>query len=306
MEDQEASAREHAERPTSASSGVNLKPQEQLAPTGEGVEDMLERTTHQQQLTLPEVAEGRIESSSPAWLYLSVDIGPNQSRARAVELGENDKMTFENIYTTYRSFTPKWCWWKQAAKIRFYRVRQLYVGKLSCFNIWLTAILLQFQSFLFKEPRNCYYVHLHRDKERYPEATDPVYTEYRYMPQPWPSFIPYPSEEAWYYFWHPEDCGTSSDLNSKLPVRFRDAIERHALAFGMHVEERPSALAIFLMAGFVCFLALAATLWFIPRWLEKHPGDLQNATAPVVVAFAVVNIFISVATSLLIFRLTPR
>lgn len=93
-------------------------------------------------------------------------------------------------------------------------------------------------------------------------------------------------------------------MNKELPVLVKDAIPRHSLAFAMHVEERYSALAIFVVASFVCLITLVATLWFIPCWLEEHPGDLQNATTPVVVAFAVVNISISLATSLLIFRLT--
>lgn len=150
-------------------------------------------------------------------------------------------------------------------------------------------ILVQFHGFLFKERQDCHHIHLHRDKERYPEATDPVYAEYHYRPRPWPTFIPYPNNEAWHYFKHPVDCGTSTELNKELPVL---------------VKERYSALVIFVVASFVCLITPVATLWFIPCWLEEYLGDLQNATTPIVIAFAVVNIFISLATSLLIFRLT--
>lgn len=89
-----------------------------------------------------------------------------------------------------------------------------------------------------------------------------------------------------------------------LPARVNDTISARSLAFGIHIEEKYSAFAIFAVASFVCLLTLVATLWFIPSWLEKHPRDLQNATTPMVVAFTVVNIFVSLATSIAIFRLT--
>lgn len=119
------------------------------------MEAISDRTANQQHLAPTGVVDGQIDSASEAWLYLSVDIGPNQSRARAVKLGKNDQMTFHNLRATYRSFTPKWCWWKQATKIKFYRVCRRYVGECWSFKFGLMLILVQFHGFLFKEPQDC-------------------------------------------------------------------------------------------------------------------------------------------------------
>jgi hypothetical protein len=102
---------------------------------------------------------------------------------------------------------------------------------------------------------------------------------------------------------HPADCGTSTDLNKMLPIRIKDATSR-IRAFGIHIEERYSVLAIFIPAFIMVLLTLGATLWFIPPWLNDHPGDLQNATVPVMVAFTVVGFFVQFFVSLLIFRWT--
>ncbi len=164
--------------------------------------------------------------------------------------------------------------------------------------------MAQFHSFLFKETLSFHYVDIHRDKERYPEVGDPEFEDYRYRPRPWPSETPYPSHEVWHYFMHPEDCGTSTDLKEMLPTRFKGPIAPRSRAFGVHIEERYSALAIFIPASFMFLLTLGATLWFIPPWLKEHPDDLQNATVPITVAFTVGGFFIQLGVSLLIFRWT--
>ena len=133
---------------------------------------------------------------------------------------------------------------------------------------------------------------------------DPEFEDYRYRPRPWPSETSYPSHEVWHYFMHPEDCGTSTELKEMLPTRFKGPIPSRSRAFGVHIEERYSALAIFIPSSFMFLLTLGATLWFIPHWLKEHPDDLQNATVPITAAFTVGAFFIQLSVSLLIFRWT--
>lgn len=133
---------------------------------------------------------------------------------------------------------------------------------------------------------------------------DVEYEDYSYKPRPWPSEAPYPSHEAWHYFMHPEDCGTSAELKEILPIRVKGCITSHCRAFGMHIDERYSVLAIFIPAFIVVLLTLGAALWFIPLWLNRHPDDLVNATVPVMMALTVVGILVQLLASLLIFRWT--
>lgn len=101
---------------------------------------------------------------------------------------------------------------------------------------------------------------------------------------------------------YPEDCGTSSDLKDMLPTRLKGSIAPRSRAFGMHIEERYSILAIFIPALIVVVVTLGATLCFIPYWLKEHPGDLQNAAIPITVAFTVVGILLQLLISPLLFR----
>lgn len=103
---------------------------------------------------------------------------------------------------------------------------------------------------------------------------------------------------------HPEDCGTSTEFQEMLPTRSKGPIVSGSRAFGVHIEERYSALAIFIPAAFMFLLTLVPTLCFIPSWLKEHPDDLQNATVPIMVAFTVAGGFIQLVVSLLIFRWT--
>lgn len=89
-----------------------------------------------------------------------------------------------------------------------------------------------------------------------------------------------------------------------LPIRVKGPIVPRSRAFGMHVEERYSVLAIFAPVFVLFLLTVGATLWFIPLWLNKHPDDLQNATVPIMVAFTVVGLLVQLLVSLLIFRWT--
>ncbi|KAJ2999064.1 hypothetical protein NUW58_g123 [Xylaria curta] len=163
-----------------------------------------------------------------------------------------------------------------------------------------------FDSFLFKNSLNLYYISVHRDQERYPQAADPEYIEYRFQPRPWPTGALYPSNEVWYYFRNPDDCGTSTDLNQILSVRIQGRLGSRARAFGIHIEEAYSVWAILVPSFVVVSVTLAATAWFIPLWLSTHPGDLQNATVPITVVFTVVGSLLQVVISLVIFRWTPK
>ncbi|TGJ88493.1 hypothetical protein E0Z10_g353 [Xylaria hypoxylon] len=178
---------------------------------------------------------------------------------------------------TYRA---RWYGWKRPIGVRFYR----------------------FDSFLFKNSLNLHYISVHRDQERYPEQSDPEYSEYEYQPRPWPAGAPYPSNEVWHYFENPVDCGTSSCLSKILPVRIAGGIASRGRAFGIHIEEAYSIWAILIPSCIVVLATLAATLWFIPQWLRSHPDDLQNATVPIAVVFTVIGSLLQIIVSLVVFR----
>jgi hypothetical protein len=56
-------------------------------------------------------------------LFLSVNTGLNESIARTITLGINDKATFQCLRETYQSITSGWCRLKRVTGIKFYRVR---------------------------------------------------------------------------------------------------------------------------------------------------------------------------------------
>ncbi len=149
---------------------------------------------------------------------------------------------------------------------------------------------------------------IHRDKDRYPEETEGEFVEickdYHYLPKPWPSKAPYPHNEVWFFFQNPTMCGTTKKLSKKLPVLINDASSHRSAAFGIHVEERYSAMAIFVFGIIMCLLALGATAIFIPHWLKGHPDDLQNATVPAMLVLGVINTMVPLSVSLLVFRIT--
>ncbi|KAK8848930.1 arginyl-trna synthetase [Apiospora arundinis] len=215
-------------------------------------------------------------------LFLSADVGPNASRAKQVDIGSDDKKTLVNLRQAYGSLCLGWLSWKRATGVKFYK----------------------FDSFLYKSSENVHCISIHRDKERYPIASDPEYPEYSYQPRPWPSDQFYPSNEVWHYFSHPSDCGTSDALNRVLPVRVKGTLDSHARAFGIYIEERYSVWAIFLPACVAIGITLAATLWFVPQWLSTHPDDLQGATVPTMLVSSVLGSLFQAFFSLLVFRWT--
>ncbi|KAF4447041.1 cyclin-dependent kinase complex component, partial [Fusarium albosuccineum] len=213
-------------------------------------------------------------------LFISSDVTSNESVAGTVELGENDATTVRNLQEAFRRLPSRG--WKRATGIKFYR----------------------FQSFHFKPSLKRRYVVVDKDKERYPEEGDPEYVSYNYDPRPWEDGKPCPclSGEAWFFFKNPDECCSSKQLNRALPVRLNDTNDSRITAWGIHIEQRHSAWAILIPAIALAIVTLAATFWFIPRWLKDHPGDLQNATVPAILAFSVMQLLIQLLASLLIFR----
>jgi hypothetical protein len=157
--------------------------------------------------------------------------------------------------------------------------------------------IAQFKSFIYKGERR-HHIQIHRDIERYPAKDDKNY-EWKLEDEDGDT---YPNGEAWYFFNHPEDCGTSTSLNEMLPKKSRDEEKSRIIVYGMYVEQRHSVWHIFVPAVLVLGFTLGGTLWFIPSWLKDHPGDLQNATVPVLLAFTVVQFVLTLLTSLIIFR----
>lgn len=140
------------------------------------------------------------------------------------------------------------------------------------------------------------------DKQRYPDKAHSEFPNYTYNPSSWEDGHPCPSGETWFFFNHPDLCGTSKCLNDALPVRLGDSAESRITAWGVHIEQRYSVLIIAIPASIVFFVTIAATLWFVFWWLEQHPDDLQNATVPISLAMATVTSFVSTAVCLVLFR----
>ncbi|KAF4983474.1 hypothetical protein FDECE_17298 [Fusarium decemcellulare] len=224
--------------------------------------------------------DNQTDVKSQQIIFISSDITSNESVASTVEVGENDATTVRNLRAAFRRLPSRG--WKRATGVKFYR----------------------FQSFHFKPSLKRRYVVVDKDKERYPEEADPEYVSYKYDPRPWEDgkTCPCLSGEAWFFFKNPDECCNSNQLNRALPVRLKDTNDSRITAWGIHIEQRHSAWVIFIPAIALALITLAATFWFIPQWLKDHPGDLQNATVPAVIAFGVMQLFIQLLVSLLIFR----
>lgn len=150
----------------------------------------------------------------------------------------------------------------------------------------------------------CLYVDIDRDKQRYPDDAEPEYVNYVYSPRPWKEGDPIPClpGEAWFFFQNPDKCGNFKGLNGTLPVRTSDMLAFRVKAWGMYIERRFSIFPILVPTLMAALLTLGCTLCFIPLWLEEHPGDLQNATVPVMAVFTVAVFFLQILVSLLAFR----
>lgn len=239
------------------------------------------------------------QQSEESIVFMSADMRPNESIACAVDLGANDKTTFQNLQLAHRKF-PSWGW-KRATGIRFYRVKCPLTSVRTERRL---IVAIQFRSFHFKESLKRHHVDIDKDRERYPMKDESEYHSYKYEPSPWQDGTPCPclSGEAWYFLQHPDECGTSRLLNDTLPVRRHGTTGSRFTAWGLYIEQRHSVLAIFIPTLAMIVATLSATLWFVKPWLEDHPGDLQNATVPVIVAVTTLSMLLQLLTSLLVFR----
>lgn len=149
-------------------------------------------------------------------------------------------------------------------------------------------------------------VDLHEDMERYPESSHEEFQNYTYTPSPWVenSRFPCSSNELWLLFEDPEECGTSKDLNESLPVRCGDPDRSRIDAWGVHMEQEYSANLMIIPVLIIDCLTLAGALWYMPFWLENHPGDLQNATVPVFLGMAIVGFLLHLPISFICSRWT--
>ncbi|CAN9155528.1 unnamed protein product [Alternaria alternata] len=219
--------------------------------------------------------EGCSGESSPV-LFLSLDIIKNDSRACSVDVGDKDYDTMKNLYRSYKDLRSSNFWnYKRPTGVKFYR----------------------FRSFISKEKRR-YRVDIHRETEEYPPETDKTY-EWKLEDEDGKM---YPNGETWHFLNNPEDCGTSAVLKEMLPKKIKDENKSRMTMYGIYIEQQHSVWQIFIPVLLVLGLTLGGTLWFIFPWLKDHPGDLQNATVPVMLALAVVQFILTFLTSLIIFR----
>ncbi|SPJ79161.1 uncharacterized protein FTOL_07552 [Fusarium torulosum] len=206
-------------------------------------------------------------------LFLSGDIALNESVAITVNVGSDDKTTMQSLQSASQRL-PSWRW-RRAIGLKFFK----------------------FESFHFQTAHNHRRIVLETDKERYPEATHPEYENYVYRPSPWKDGcrLPCLNGQAWFFFNNPDECGTSRQLNDTLPVRRSDTRDSYITAWGIHLERRPSVLIIALPVLLASLLIITATIWFVPLWLENHPGDLQGAMVLTVVAITVLHFVIDMS-----------
>ncbi|CAN9159058.1 unnamed protein product [Alternaria alternata] len=198
----------------------------------------------------------------------------------------------KNLYRSYKDLRSSNFWnYKRPTGVKFYRVciGHIPVGR--------TADIAQFRSFISKEKRR-YRVDIHRETEEYPPETDKTY-EWKLEDEDGKM---YPNGETWHFLNNPEDCGTSAVLKEMLPKKIKDENKSRMTMYGIYIEQQHSVWQIFIPVLLVLGLTLGGTLWFIFPWLKDHPGDLQNATVPVMLALAVVQFILTFLTSLIIFR----
>lgn len=131
---------------------------------------------------------------------------------------------------------------------------------------------------------------------------DPEYTDYYYTPNPWPEDRSFPNGEVWHFLNHPEYCGTSTETKDMLPVRLKGPIGSRTQAFGMYLNEEYSLLVITLPTILLSLLLMIPSGWFMGFWLDEHPNDLQNASIPMHIVSSLLNLFINIPLTLLLFR----
>lgn len=121
--------------------------------------------------------------------------------------------------------------------------------------------------------------------EQLPAATNP---NYQYEPKPPDEIPPVPTRLLMEYFTDPSCAGTSTAILEAFPVRTTGQmtrLEKHG--WGLHAGEHLSFWRITSLAAFV----LVGPIAFFVYWLIVYPGDLQNASVPLGLAFGFIGTF---------------
>lgn len=123
------------------------------------------------------------------------------------------------------------------------------------------------------------------------ELPDPRDREYEYcLPKDeQPEIPPIPVEELMEYFNDPSCAGTLNTATQSFPKKLNGKIAN--TAWGLYACEQLSFFKVLLLLG----LVLAGTLAFVPYWLLRHPGDLQNAFVPPLFFLALAGVFVEVS-----------
>lgn len=121
--------------------------------------------------------------------------------------------------------------------------------------------------------------------QQLPVATDP---DYQYEPKPPSEVPPVAARLLMEYFDDPTCAGTSTAILEAFPVRTAGAMtraEKHG--WGLHAQEHLGFWRI------VCLTAglLVGPCAFFVYWLVVYPGDLQNASVPLALAFGFIGTF---------------
>ena len=93
---------------------------------------------------------------------------------------------------------------------------------------------------------------------------------------------PFPAEALLHFFYNPSCAATCRSALTSFPKKLNEEVDD--VSWGLHACERLSGARV-LGTG---MLAFAPTLIFIPYWLAKHPGDIQNAFTPSLAVLALV------------------
>ncbi|KAH3981626.1 hypothetical protein HBI56_165430 [Parastagonospora nodorum] len=201
----------------------------------------------------------------------------NVSRARSAFIGANDtdRTTMENLRKAYNALGSRY-FWKRRTGVKFYRFRT------------------------FKQTlQEVHHVQVFKGEEvlplNHPEYNCEIYAD-------WEEKDPLPSGELWHYFNDPKQCGTDSTLQKMLPKKINNDVLAKKKVYGMFVEQRHSVWQIVILNLLVLALTLGGTIWFIPRWLKEHPGDLQNAIVPSTLALMILQFVSQLCVSVVVFR----
>lgn len=99
---------------------------------------------------------------------------------------------------------------------------------------------------------------------------------------------PVPARLLMEYFDDPTCAGTSAKTLETFPKRISEMSGDEKYGWGLQACEYIS----FFRAIILCLCMLVGPIWFFLEWLVKHPGDLQNASVPLFLVFALIGSFI--------------